>query len=151
VAFVNRTEELAALERWWHRPGSAMGLVWGRRRVGKTALLQEFARERRHVFHTAAGRPMADELRALSQAAAPIATDGFRDLDTRPYVDWTDAFDTLADLARDEPVLVVLDELPEAIAVTPELPSVLRAVWDRVRSRTRLKILRHPEPREVDL
>jgi len=141
MTFVNRAEELAALDRWWRRPGSALGLVWGRRRVGKTALLQEFARTRRHVFHTAAGRPMVDELRALSQAAAPVAADGFRDLGTRPFADWTDAFETLADLARDEPLLVVLDELPEAIAVTPELPGVLRAVWDQVRSRTRLRIL----------
>ncbi len=141
MTFVNRTEELASLERWWERPGSAMGLVWGRRRVGKTALLQEFARARRHVFHTAAGRPLADELRALSQAAASVETDGFRDLVVRPFADWTDAFETLADLARDEPLLLVLDELPEALAVTPELPSVLRAVWDRVRSRTHLRIL----------
>ncbi|MEJ7714923.1 MAG: hypothetical protein WKF40_04130 [Thermoleophilaceae bacterium] len=45
-------------DAWWERlPGSAprvsAHLVWGRRRVGKTALLEEFSGERRTVFHTA--------------------------------------------------------------------------------------------------
>ena len=38
--------------------GSKLALLWGRRRVGKTALLQHFAGGKRTVFHTGAGRPV---------------------------------------------------------------------------------------------
>ncbi len=138
--FVNRVEELGALQTWWQRPGASMGLLWGRRRVGKTALLEELARDKRTVFHTGAGRPGGDELRLLSEAAAAISL-GSRDLGTRPFADWDDALDSLAAAARRERLLLVIDEFPDLVAVSPELPGVLRAFWDRARADTKLRIL----------
>lgn len=139
--FVNRSQELAQLERWYGETNGRLALVWGRRRVGKTALIQEFGRERKAVFHTAAGRPVADELRLLSQSVAKLAGQGLRDLEARPFADWDDALDTLATLASRERLLVVIDEFPELVAASPELPGVLRAFWDRARERTKLRIL----------
>jgi AAA+ ATPase superfamily predicted ATPase len=139
--FVNRLEELDTLRRWWERPGAALGLVWGRRRVGKTSLLEEFAHGKRTVFHTGAGRPAGDELRLLSEAAAPAARFGARDLAKRPFADWDDALDSLSGAATRERLLLVIDEFPDLVGVSPELPGVLRAFWDRAQSRTKLRIL----------
>lgn len=118
-----------------------MAIVWGRRRVGKTALLQHFASGLPTVFHTGGGRPASAELAALSRAAAPLLEDGLRDLGARPFVDWDDAFETLAGAARSRRVLLVLDELPALAETSPELPSLIRAAWDRVREKTKLKLL----------
>ncbi|MBA3838820.1 MAG: ATP-binding protein, partial [Thermoleophilaceae bacterium] len=139
--FVNRVDELAALGNWWEQPGARLGLVWGRRRVGKTALLETFARERQTVFHTGAGRPLEDELRVLSRTAQAHLSSGLRDLVERPFGDWSDALEIMAGVARERPLLLVLDEFPELVRVSPELPSVLRAFWDRARERTQLRIL----------
>lgn len=139
--FVNRREELTALRTWWERPGAALGLVWGRRRVGKTSLLEEFARGKRAIFHTGAGRPPGDELRLLSAAAAQAVGFGARDLGERPFVDWDDALDSLAAAATRQRLLLVIDELPDLVGVSPELPGVLRAFWDRARGQTKLRIL----------
>jgi len=140
--FVNRQRELDQLEAWWKRSGPALGVVWGRRRVGKTALLQRFAADRpAAVFHTGGGRPVEIELSALARAAEPLIRDGARDLGARPFVDWDDALETLATAAADRPLLLVLDELPALIETSPELPSLIRAVWDRVPSHTNLKLL----------
>ncbi len=138
--FVNRTGELAALDRWWV-DGRRPGLVWGRRRVGKTALLQRFAADHRTVWHTGAGRPAVGELAVLARAVASAAPVGIRDLGRRPSADWDDALEDLAARAEDEPLLLVLDELPELIAAAPELPGVLRAFLDRAEGRTGLRIL----------
>lgn len=139
--FVNRQTELERLSGWWAQPEAAIGIVWGRRRVGKTALIQHFASELPTVFHTGGGRPAAAELAALSRAAAADLEDGSRDLLARPFADWDDAFETLALAAAEQPKLLVLDEWPALTETSPELPTLLRAAWDRLRSRTKLKIL----------
>src|ERR1043165_2720452 len=141
MAFVNREAELDQLRAWWASPGAGIGAVWGRRRVGKTALLQHFASDLPAIFHTGASRPVAAELAGLSRAAAPVLGSNTRDLDARPFVDWEDAFETLALAARSRRILVVLDELPALEESSPELPSLIRAIWDRVHSKTTLKLL----------
>lgn len=141
MPFVNREHELEQLESWWRSPGAGIAIVWGRRRVGKTALLQHFAADLPTVFHTGGGRPAAAELAALSRAAAPLLAGGVRDLDARPFADWDDVFETLAMAARNKRILLVLDELPTLTEISPELPSLIRAAWDRVRSKTKLKLL----------
>lgn len=141
MEFVNRTEELRALNGWWERPGSSLGLIWGRRRVGKTALIEHFVRQRRAISHTATARPVTDELRTLSLAAAAVLGNRTRDLDARPFTDWLDVLETCAQAATRTRLLLVLDEFPELVRVAPELPAILRAFWDRWQSQTKLRVL----------
>ena len=139
--FVNREAELEQLEAWWASSDASLGVVWGRRRVGKTALIEHFAAERPTIFHTGGGRPAEAELAALSRAAAPVLGEGPRDLSARPFVDWDDVLESIALAAADHPVLLVLDEMPALEETSPELPALIRAAWDRLRARTGLKLL----------
>ena len=90
-------------------------------------LLEEFARARRTIFHTGATRPPPDDLRILSRLTEPVVDAGLRDLEGRPFRDWDDALETLASASTSEPLLLVLDEFPELVSITSELPSLLRA------------------------
>jgi AAA+ ATPase superfamily predicted ATPase len=141
VSFVNREVELEQLGAWGSRRDSGIAIVWGRRRVGKTALIQQFAGSRPAIFHTGGGRPASAELAALSRAAAPLLGGAERDLAIRPFADWDDALETLAFAARRDPLLLVLDEFPALVETSPELPSLIRAAWDRFGSGTKLKLL----------
>lgn len=140
MAFVNRSRELAELNDWWQRPGAQLGIVWGRRRVGKSYLLAHWAADRRAIFHVARNRPTAQELAALSTAAAAVVHTGRRDLARRPFVDWDDALETLAEAADREPLVLIIDEFPELLVADPRLPSALRAIWERIGD-TKLRLL----------
>lgn len=80
-------------------------------------------------------------MRVLSSEASPALSGALRDVSSRPFTGWDDALEAIADAARSEPLLLVLDEFPELVEVLPQLPNVLRAFADRVQGRTALHIL----------
>ncbi|MFC0862585.1 ATP-binding protein [Sphaerimonospora cavernae] len=141
MVFVGRQEQLATLGEWWTEPYPRPALIWGRRRVGKTALLQEFARGKRVVFHTGGNRSAHRELEEFSFRAASAVRSPTRDLEARPYQSWDEALDHLGREAENEPLLLVLDEFPEMISKAPDLEGVLRAFLDHSLGHTKLRII----------
>ncbi|WP_456369051.1 ATP-binding protein [Thermococcus sp.] len=65
--FVNRREELGILEKLWRRKGLTLVLVYGRRRVGKTRLLEEFSREKERIFVIFEDKPREYNFKLLSR------------------------------------------------------------------------------------
>ena len=51
--FVGREEELGALERLYRKSGFQMVVLYGRRRVGKTTLLDKFSEGKPTLYFTA--------------------------------------------------------------------------------------------------
>jgi AAA+ ATPase superfamily predicted ATPase len=138
--FVNREQELRALDRACGRQAGLV-VVSGRRRVGKTALLDRFASDRRAVFLPGTRAPVSEALRRLEErirAVAPPAPGDLLDLGHLPT--WDAALGYLLARARDEPLLLVLDEFPYLCEADPALPSTLQARWDH-RGDTNLSIV----------
>jgi AAA+ ATPase superfamily predicted ATPase len=138
--FVNRERELRALERACGRqPG--LVVVSGRRRVGKTALLDHFASDRRAVFLPGTRTPVAEALRRLEERLREVAPPRSGDLlDLGHLETWDAALAYLIARAREEPLLVVLDEFPYLCEADPSLPSTLQARWDH-RGETQLSLV----------
>lgn len=141
MAFVNRRRELAALDEWWRRPGPQLGVIWGRRRIGKSYLISHWARDKRVIFHIARNQPVREQLRHLSDRAHKLVSTVDRDLTRTPFSDWDDVFRVLANAARDEPLLVVIDEFAELHQSEPQIESILRAVWEEVAPDSKLRLL----------
>ena len=60
--FVGREHELDVMQRLYDRRGFEMVVLYGRRRIGKTSLIEEFAKDKRAAFGNAALRYMATSL-----------------------------------------------------------------------------------------
>ena len=66
--FVGRQEELATMERLYEKDAFQMLVLYGRRRVGKTTLLEHFSQGKDALFFTAKEQSSALNLRDLSRS-----------------------------------------------------------------------------------
>lgn len=145
--FVGRDQELRVLGNELRRvrdaesddrPGRCL-LVRGRRRVGKSRLIETFL-DRSDVaeslFFTATGGPTAAELARFRQDASESSL-ASRDLLVagRP-TDWAEALRLLAAAIPDRtPSVVVIDEVPYLMDDGQAFEGVLQRSWDRYLSR----------------
>src|SRR3984885_13817989 len=103
-------------------PGATLGLLYGRRRQGKTLLLELLALELGGFIFAATQQSEAQNLADLGAAYA--AYRGLR----QPviFAGYREGFDELFRLGEDGPVPVIIDEFPYLVAATPALPSYLQ-------------------------
>jgi AAA+ ATPase superfamily predicted ATPase len=129
VAFQNRAEELAWLEDGWASDRAELRILYGRRRIGKSALLDEFAAGKRHILLQAVEGTVADQLRDLTEAILACQDDPV--LRTAPLPNWDAALAYLARLAAEGPLLVIFDEYQYVAEADPTLASRLQRWWSR--------------------
>ncbi len=130
MEFLNRADERAWLEGGWGSGRAELRILYGRRRIGKSALLDEFARGKRHVLYQAVEGSVADQLRDLTDALLACEDDPI--LQAAPLANWEAAFAQLARMAAAGPVLVILDEYQYVAEADPTLASRLQRWWSRV-------------------
>jgi hypothetical protein len=136
MPFYDREAELAFFREHFDRPGAGMVVLYGRRRVGKTELLREFARARRTVFYVAEMGSVADQLASFSSQAFEAL--GESALSGTVFPKWEAALRFLAQRGAKERLLVVLDEFPYLVDSDPALPSILQRAWDAALKRSRI-------------
>lgn len=145
--FVGRQRELALLDELMEpvRTGGRTGrsgravLIRGRRRVGKSRLVEEFARRCGvpHVFFTATGMPKTEELASFAeQIAASDLPEADRYTEFAAAQTWDAALTLLAGiLPTDQPSMVVLDEMPYLVREDPGFEGTLQKLFDRTLSK----------------
>ena len=106
--FVGRKAELDRLASLYEQDTFQMVVVYGRRRVGKTTLINEFCRDKRTLSFTALEQSDADNLADFNRSVAsffglPASMGGFST--------WTDALSYVAE--RADWHFVTLDEMYE--------------------------------------
>lgn len=141
---LNREDEHARLERAWARASSGhpeLALLWGRRRVGKTFLLSHFVVGKRAVFFGATQQAEGVELARLAEAVRRDLGPQVADLAGGRFSSWEAALRFFVAISADEPLAVVVDEVPYLTRSTPGFASVVQAVWDRAGAGTKLLLV----------
>jgi len=128
VVFVDREREVVALEGFWTSSVAQCIPVTGRRRVGKTSLLEHFAADKRVVYYRCQLRGTAEQLPLLGAALAKATDDPV--IRAQPPSTWAAVFALIERLAGEGRLLLVLDEIPYWVARDEGLPSVLQNWWD---------------------
>ena len=150
-AFIGREVQLQRLQALLSRvtaadeatkPGRAV-LIRGRRRVGKSRLVEEFVQRAGvpYLFYTASGRSTAEELRLFAEEVAGSNLPGaavFRDVQV---ASWDAALRLLASAVPETGSVVVLDELAYLTNSDPGFEGTLQKMFDRELSRRHVLLL----------
>jgi AAA+ ATPase superfamily predicted ATPase len=120
--FVDREEELSRLETLYDSDEPKLAVVYGRRRIGKTALVLESTDDRDEaVYHQAVETTEADQIEAFVEDVVDVYPD-VQNL----RKDW----ETVLGYLIDEDAIVVLDEFPYLVDGDESLPSRIQRLWD---------------------
>ncbi len=128
MRFFGREKELEALKDLWNKSISSLIAITGRRRIGKSTLIEAFAEK--EVFFSFAGVPPTKGVTAQSQREA-FAKQLMRYFGQAPKcIDWWDLLWFLAEKTKEGRVVVLLDEISWMAQDDPEFLGVLKTIWD---------------------
>ena len=122
--FYNRKNELLKVKRALSSKGFEFIVIYGRRRCGKTRLLQEILRKQDIYF-------VADQKETPLQLQdfAGILDRYFENFALVQYPNWDALFKSLQ-LRITKKTTIVIDEFPYLVQNSPELPSLLQKIMD---------------------
>lgn len=132
--FVGRKKELASLEQHYQSNEFQFAVIYGRRRIGKTALINEFLKDKKAIYFTAIEENAEDNLARLSNAIRHFVNPNLED--DSPFASFEKAFAEIAQLAQKERVILVIDEYPYLAQAYPAISSMLQSYIDHQYSKT---------------
>jgi len=144
--FYDRTQERSVLGSVLSSARSEMIIVYGRRGVGKSALLEQALREAGlpYIFYRATRRTLPLQMGALTEAVREAHPEAFLG---QPFASVSVFLEFLVHQAAEReasgdlmPVVVVIDELPYLADVDAGLLTALQHWWDANKRRPNLKI-----------
>ena len=137
--FYCREEELNTMNRLYHRRRFECVVIYGRRRVGKTALINEFCRQKPTIFFSALNASAQENLEELSRSirvyenpasdAAPI------------YGSYAQALDAITNLVQEKQLIFVIDEYPYLAKSEPSISSRLQHLIDHRWQESRIYLI----------
>ena len=123
--FIGRVREMEQLEDLFASEYVRTCAVYGRRRTGKSRLLKEFCKGKRHAYLTAMG---INRERTFQGFRSVLSV--FPEIDTEGIVDMQTFLDSLTRLSSTERTVVIIDEFPRLVDVCGEAPALLQVFVD---------------------
>jgi AAA+ ATPase superfamily predicted ATPase len=137
--FAGRKRELEKLESLYQGGSFECAVIYGRRRVGKTTLINEFMQGKRAVFFSAAETTGAENLENLSRSILSLSLG--MEADVPVYSNFEAALDAVYELAKKERILFVIDEYPYLAASYRGFSSILQRQIDHKYKNSKLMLI----------
>jgi AAA+ ATPase superfamily predicted ATPase len=136
MRFYDRKSEMKELERIYElsKKSTHLTVIVGRRRVGKTRLVEEFMRDKPHIYLF------------VSRKSPALLLDEFSNIIREFYGDsphfsrWDDMFEYMFTHTK-ELTVIAIDEFQNFRYSSPEIFSILQEVYDRYRDRGNVHLI----------
>ncbi|AMM55017.1 ATP-binding protein [Pyrococcus kukulkanii] len=133
--FVDRKRELEELEKSWESDKPELIVIYGRRRVGKTALALKAFEDKPVIYFLADEREIDENLKEFRSKIAEFFKD---EILARSNLDWIELFKYVGNKGK---VVLIIDELPYLVESYKAFPSLLQKAWDLYLQHSKVKLV----------
>ena len=138
-AFYCREDELRKLNKRYNDDRFECVIIYGRRRVGKTALINQFCKDKPTVFFSALNTTGIENLEALSRAIMNYERPDA--LSVPQFTSYDAALSELTTLAMKERIVFVIDEYPYLAKAKPAISAMLQHLIDHTWSDSKMFLI----------
>jgi len=136
--FAGRKRELEELDRYYKEDSFHFAVFYGRRRVGKTTLINKFVENKKTIFFTAAETTAKENLELLSvqilSVLAPEAPLNY-------FSSFHNAFEYCFNASLKKRFTLIIDEYPYLAESDRAVSSILQALIDKYQNKSRLFLI----------
>ncbi|MBQ9609454.1 MAG: ATP-binding protein [Lachnospiraceae bacterium] len=131
IKLIDRKNELQTLQTEYDKKDSSFVVIYGRRRIGKTTLINKFCEDKKSIHFLATEESENENLREFQSVVAEELDNNL--LKNVTATRWEDVFNVVADVANEqEKLIVVMDEFQYIGKTNPAFPSVMMKIWDNI-------------------
>ncbi len=137
--FVGRHQELEQLNQAYQENDFQFTVIYGRRRIGKTSLINEFLKDKKSIYYVALEENAEDNLKRFSDAISI-----FKNTDQggkEKFANFEECFKEITHLAQKQCVILVIDEFPYLAKAYPTISSMLQSYIDHEFKETNLFLI----------
>lgn len=136
--FIGREKELDALEKLYKSGKFEFVVIYGRRRVGKTALINHFIDDKKAIYFTGVESNGKQNLENLSKSIMEFSSG----IQTETYfASYQAALEYVFKLAEKERVVFTIDEYPYVARASKSLASTLQLLIDKYKDKSKLMLI----------
>lgn len=136
--FIGRERELNSLNKLYASDKFEFAVIYGRRRVGKTALISQFIKDKRAVYFTGVESNAKQNLENLSKNIMEYRMDW--QVETS-FLSFQAALEYVFKLSQKERLILVIDEYPYVARASKSLASTLQLLIDKNKDNSRLMLI----------
>ncbi|MFA7673869.1 MAG: ATP-binding protein [Clostridia bacterium] len=136
--FIGREKELSKLNQLYKSKTFQFAVIYGRRRVGKTALINEFTKDKEVIFFTGIESNAIQNLENLSKSIF-THTSGIENPPV--FSSFQSALEYIFKLAEDKRIILVMDEYPCVAKSYQALSPILQVLIDKGKERSKLFLI----------
>ena len=125
---IGRLDELNQLERFYNSSKFEFLTMYGRRRIGKTTILREFAGRHKALFFSAQEKNDSLNLLDFSKMVQTFFEGSF----ISSFQNWEAAFEYITGKISDKKLVLIIDEFPFLAEPNPSIKSILQHTIDHV-------------------
>ncbi len=136
--FIGREQELNALENLYMSDKFEFAVIYGRRRIGKTALINKFISNKKAIYFMGVESNAKQNLENFSKSIIEFSSG----IETETsFVSFQSALEYVFKLAENERLILAIDEYPYVAHSSKSLASTLQLLIDKYKDSSKLMLI----------